>query len=241
MTTSENSSGDPSILEVLNRHLERAKRQLNMPDLARGAVVMFTNGVRYQLARIYGKDAPALSMFPPVADTLPAGLVIPELSKRVDLLLQVMADLQGLARTSTTAKHVFIGHGRSLLWRELKDFITDRLSLPYDEFNRESVAGYPTAERLRTMLSQASFAFLIMTAEEEHADGNLHARSNVIHEVGLFQGQLGFHRAIVMLEHGCSEFSNIVGLTQIRFPRGDISARFEDVRRVLERERLLRK
>jgi predicted nucleotide-binding protein len=78
-----------------------------------------------------------------------------------------------------------------------------------------------------------------MTAEEEHLDATLHARPNVIHEVGLFQGHLGLTRAIVLLEEGCSEFSNIIGLSQIRFPHGDIRARFEEVRRVLEREGLL--
>ena len=121
----------------------------------------------------------------------------------------------------------------------MKDFIADRLRLPWDEFNREEVAGYTTSERLQTMLSQAAFAFLIMTAEEEHRDATVHARPNVIHEVGLFQGRLGLQRAIVLLEEGCSEFSNIRGLTYIGFPRGDISARFENVRRVLEREKLL--
>ena len=58
-------------------------------------------------------------------------------------------------------------------------------------------------------------------------------------EVGLFQGRLGLRRAIVLLKEGCSEFSNIIGLSQIRFPRGDIAARFEEIRRVLEREGLL--
>lgn len=43
-------------------------------------------------------------------------------------------------------------------------------------------------------------------------------------------------RAIVLLEEGCAEFSNIVGLSQIRFSKGDITARFEDIRRVLKRE-----
>lgn len=78
-----------------------------------------------------------------------------------------------------------------------------------------------------------------MTGEEERLDATLHARENVIHEVGLFQGHLGPRRAVVMLEEGCAEFSNITGLSQIRFPRSDISARFEDVRRVLEREDLI--
>jgi predicted nucleotide-binding protein len=46
------------------------------------------------------------------------------------------------------------------------------------------------------------------------------ARMNMIHEVGLYQGRLGFTRAIVMLEEGCNESSNTAGLGQIRFPRG---------------------
>jgi hypothetical protein len=58
----------------------------------------------------------------------------------------------------------------------------------------------------------------------------------VVHEAGLFQGRLGFSRAIALLEEGCEEFSNIQGLGQIRFPRGNIAAVFDDVRQVLERE-----
>ena len=45
---------------------------------------------------------------------------------------------------------------------------------------------------------------------------------------------------IILLEEGCSEFSNIVGLTQIRFPKGNIMAESEEVRRVLEREGILK-
>lgn len=135
--------------------------------------------------------------------------------------------------------NVFIGHGRSPFWRELKDFLSERMGLPWDEFNRVPVAGVTNITRLAQMLDQACIAFLIMTAEDEQADGNLHARMNVIHEVGLFQGRLGFERAIVLLEEGCQEFSNIQGLGQIRFPKGNISAIFEDVRQVLERERVV--
>ena len=90
---------------------------------------------------------------------------------------------------------IFIGHGRSPHWREFKDFISDRLGLPWDEFNRVPVAGETTIERLAQMLDQACMAFLVMTGEDEQADGTLHARENVIHEAGLFQGQLGFKRA----------------------------------------------
>lgn len=131
---------------------------------------------------------------------------------------------------------VFIGHGRSLLWRELKDFVSDRLGLPWDEFNRVPVAGVTNIARLSEMLDNAGIAFVVLTAEDETTDGRERARQNVVHEAGLFQGRLGFARAIVVLEEGCEEFSNIQGLGQIRFPRGQIAAAFEEVRQVLERE-----
>ncbi|MFZ2209565.1 MAG: TIR domain-containing protein, partial [Porticoccaceae bacterium] len=134
---------------------------------------------------------------------------------------------------------VFFGHGRSPVWREFKDFVSDRLHLPWDEFNRDAVAGLTTFDRLSQMLSSASFAFLVMTAEDEHADKTIHARENVIHEVGLFQGRLGPRRAIILLEEGCNEFTNIVGLSQIRFPRSRPYAAYEEMRRVLEREGLI--
>jgi len=134
---------------------------------------------------------------------------------------------------------VFIGHGGSPLWRELKDYIHDRLSLPWTEFNRVSAAGVAHTARLSEMLDTAAIAFLVMTAEDELADGKTQARMNVVHEAGLFQGRLGFNRAIILLEDGCEEFSNIHGLGQIRFAKGKIRAAFEDVREVLEREGLL--
>lgn len=139
------------------------------------------------------------------------------------------------------SKRVFIGHGRSKEWLVLKDFITGRLHLEFEEFNRVSAAGIGTQERLHEMLEKCGFAFLIFTAEDAHEDQSLHARENVIHEAGLFQGKLDFRRAIILLEDGCKEFSNIVGLGQIRFSKGDISTCFEEVRRVLEREGLISK
>jgi predicted nucleotide-binding protein len=145
----------------------------------------------------------------------------------------------GSAPPSKAGTHIFIGHGRSLVWRVLKDFLEDRLELFVDEFNRVSVAGIATTTRLSQMLDSAAFAFLIMTAEDEQTDGKVRARENVVHEVGLFQGRLGFERAIVLLEEGCEEFSNIHGLGQIRFPKGNITSKFEDIRTVLERERLI--
>lgn len=242
MSTPEPPSEPTPVLEILRRMIERGIELSGKPDLKRGALQYVMYPVRAQLAKLYGKNAPQLDHFPPVPNDLPESAVIPELKRRLEQLQRLAQDLDTLpARTiaPSAGTRIFIGHGRSPLWRELKDFVSDRLGLDWDEFNREAVAGYTTSERLSEMLSQAAFAFLVLTAEEERVDGTAHARANVIHEVGLFQGRLGLRRAIVLLEEGCSEFSNIVGLMQIRFPRDDIGARFEEIRRVLEREKLL--
>lgn len=42
----------------------------------------------------------------------------------------------------------------------------------------------------------------------------------------------------MVLKQGCEESSNMHGVGQIRFPKGDIGAVFGEVRQVLEREGL---
>jgi predicted nucleotide-binding protein len=135
---------------------------------------------------------------------------------------------------------VFIGHGGSHVWLILQNFLTQGLHLKCDEFNREPTAGVHNVERLEQMLDAACFAFIVMTAEDEHSDGTKHARANVIHEAGLFQGRLGFKKSIILLEEGCADFSNIDGLTHIPFPKGKIMACSEDIRRTLTREGVLK-
>ncbi|MGJ4999457.1 TIR domain-containing protein [Bradyrhizobium sp. HKCCYLS3077] len=133
----------------------------------------------------------------------------------------------------------FIGHGHSPSWLVLKNFLVERLGLEVDEFNRVPVAGRSTAERLTEMMESAAIAFLVLSAEDETSDNKILARQNVVHELGLFQGRLGFTRAIVLLEEGCEEFSNIHGIGQIRFPKGKIQAIFEEIRHICEREKVV--
>jgi len=144
-----------------------------------------------------------------------------------------------LNNTNTEAT-IFLGHGGSHLWKDLAMFITDTLQLRYQEYNSIATAGFARKERLEQLLDQCSFAFLIMTAEDQTDDGDFRARQNVIHEIGLFQGKLGFTKAIVMLEETCSDFSNIDGLDQIRFAKGNVLSESEQIRRVLQREGLLK-
>lgn len=134
----------------------------------------------------------------------------------------------------SNGNNIFIGHGRSNVWPQLEKFLTERLKQTPDEFNRVPIAGVTTVDRLKEMIDGCKFAFLVLTAEDETAAGNMQARMNVIHEAGLFQGRLGFDKAIILLEEGCDEFSNIEGLGQIRFPKDNIASTIEEIRRVLE-------
>ena len=150
--TSTNVSTEPKpIIRILRNFLQRGTDFAKKPKLGLGSLRMWAAAVRSHLAKIYGKDAPQLSFFPPVAPNLPAHLVHEDLNKRMGHLQRIVEGLEALPQITQTAlfgKRVFIGHGRSPLWRELKDFISERLGLPWDEFNREVVAGYTTAERL---------------------------------------------------------------------------------------------
>lgn len=129
---------------------------------------------------------------------------------------------------------IFIGHGHSRVWKELRDYLQKELNLECDDFEAAPTAGKSIKERLKEMLEDARFAFLVMTAEDEHKDASRHARENVIHEVGLFQGKLGFERAVILLEEGCEKFSNVSGIIHLPFRPGEIGARFLEIKKVLQ-------
>ena len=225
--------------------LSKGRQFAVLPNLPPNLVKQWFGRVGILLGKIYGSESDIVALWPDSDYSLSNEEARPALIKRVTQLERLVSSLQATGKAALSSVDVrsgsiFIGHGRSPIWRELKDFLVDRLELPWSEFNNDSVAGVTTVDRLIEMLDNAIFAFLIMTAEDEHADATLHARANVIHEVGLFQGRLGMRKAIVLLEDGCQEFSNIHGLTHIPFPRGRVSASFEEIRRVLEREQIVR-
>lgn len=131
---------------------------------------------------------------------------------------------------------IFLGHGRNPQWRDLKDHLTDKHGYSVQAYEVGSRAGHAVRDVLEDMMTRSSMAFLILTAEDETASGTYHARQNVIHETGLFQGRLGFSRAIVLLEDGTEEFSNLAGIEQIRFKAGRIRETFGDVLAAIKRE-----
>lgn len=131
---------------------------------------------------------------------------------------------------------IFIGHGGSSQWRDLKDHLHELHGYEVVAYETGARAGHTIRDVIAEMLDCSSFAVLVMTGEDPMGDGTVRARQNVIHEIGLFQGRLGFSKALVLKEEGTEEFSNIHGVNQIRYTKGNIKETFGDVLAVLKRE-----
>lgn len=139
-------------------------------------------------------------------------------------------------RKTRVKNQVFIGHGRNPLWRDLKDHLQDKHNYSVIAYEIGARAGLSIKEILENMLEKSNLALLVLTGEDETSEGQLLARQNVIHELGLFQGKLGFDKTIVLLEDGTEEFSNIHGLQQIRFSKGNIKETYGEVLATIRRE-----
>jgi hypothetical protein len=74
---------------------------------------------------------------------------------------------------------VFIGHGRNKLWARLKMYLEDELALPVIAYESESHTSESIVPVLEKILDQATFAVLVLTAEDETKVGTLRARQNV--------------------------------------------------------------
>lgn len=140
-------------------------------------------------------------------------------------------DTAALARPT-----VFLGHGRSPIWRDLKDHLQDQHGYDVEAYEVGARAGHGIRDILEEMLQQSTFAILVMTGDDATTDGVVQPRLNVVHEAGLFQGKLGFNRAVMLVEEGVQGFSNIQGIAQIRFPIGHIKETFGDVLATINRE-----
>jgi predicted nucleotide-binding protein len=155
-------------------------------------------------------------------------------------LKKQIADIKPKPKTvSPGGGKIFIGHGRSQLWARVKLFIEDDLNLDTVLFESESRTSESIVNILEELLNQASFAILIMTAEDETSEGTVRARQNVIHEAGLFQGRLGFHKVVILKQSETEEFSNIAGLQYIPFSEDKIEQCFYELQRKLKKSGMI--
>ncbi len=174
-------------------------------------------------------------------DSVKIDISAPE-RKQIEAVYEVLekylesSRLPGPPKPPPQKPRIFIGHGNSSQWRNLKDHLHDKHSYDVEAYEIGARAGHAIRDILEDMLAKSSFAIFVMTGEDKDSKGQLRDRQNVIHELGLFQGKLGFSRAIILLEEKTEEFSNIHGIHQIRYGKNNIKETFGDILATLKRE-----
>lgn len=146
------------------------------------------------------------------------------------------AKLEPLSLAQVSLPVIFIGHGRDMAWRDLKDHLHDKHFFAVEAYEVGSRAGHTIRDIVEEMADKSSFALLVLSKEDEQQSGEYRARQNVIHEAGVFQGKLGFSRAVLLVENGVELPSNLQGVQYIPYSSGGIRETFGDVLALLRRE-----
>jgi len=152
-----------------------------------------------------------------------------------DAFLVKGADADLTPYRKTKRPTIFIGHGRSIFWKTLQRFL-ERNGYTVITYESGARAGKTVSNVLESILGDSSFALLVLTGDDKMEEGSLRPRQNVVHEIGLFQGKLGIGRAIILLEDGVEEFSNVKGINYIEFRKNKISDAFKDIVATIQRE-----
>jgi hypothetical protein len=176
----------------------------------------------------------------------------PSLERAIQQIDQILGRLDGMnqegdiqdqhlsSATSTQSTgdltSVFLGHGHGPVWSRVQLHLNSDLHLPVEVWESVSRAGRHNVEVLKGFLSTCGFAVLVVTGDDNTHDGVVRARQNVIHEIGLFQGRIGFERVALLEQEGLEGFSNIDGLQRIPFQGIKVEQCFYDLDRMLRRE-----
>ena len=129
---------------------------------------------------------------------------------------------------------IFISHGHAdLLKYQLKDFIKSRLGREALILSEQPNNGMTIVEKLEAASEKCNKAIILLTKDDEMADGNKRGRQNVIHEIGFFQGKYGRKNVILLCEEGVELFTNISGIVYIQFNRDHFPEVFEQLREEL--------
>jgi predicted nucleotide-binding protein len=103
------------------------------------------------------------------------------------------------------------------------------------ELAQEPNLGRTVLQKLDEESRRCTSAVIVMTGDDPVPEGSPHARENVLHEIGFFQGKFGLSAVCLLHEEGTNIPSNIHGLVYIPFPKGYVSATFGLLTRELKK------
>jgi Holliday junction resolvase len=131
---------------------------------------------------------------------------------------------------------IVIGHGGNPAWRELQEHLRDQQGFEVEAFETAPRTSQTIPDVIAGLGSQANMAILVMTGEDEMADGSRHPRLNVVQELGKFQERFGSNKTIILSEEGVTIPSNNSGIIYISFETGNIRSCFGDIVAAIRRE-----
>lgn len=129
---------------------------------------------------------------------------------------------------------IFISHGSNSEWFAVQRFLEDRFDAPVHSFESASWGGREITEAISSYLERCGLSVCVLTAEDFTGDGRKFARQNVIHEVGLFQGQHGFDSVVLLVEEGCDFVPQAAVPYTIFFPRNKIHRTFYQLAEIIK-------
>lgn len=131
---------------------------------------------------------------------------------------------------------IALGHGKSGLWRLLRDRMAADFPVPCHGFQQVPLPGLGTMAAMLEVLPRARFAILMLTREDVACEGEPAASLNVARLAGLFQGRLGFSKVLLLTEEGGPALPGVNDLPRLVFPAGDPVAIWPEARAILESE-----
>ena len=157
-----------------------------------------------------------------------------QMAREIDHIFEIRAnsELSIPTQEKISKRKVYISHGRAADWREVQAFIEKDIGIDTLELAQEPNQGRTILTKLLETSDVCDSAVIVMTGDDQDAEGQARARENVIHEIGFFQGKYGPSCVCLLHEEGVSIPSNFQGLVYAPFPHGLVSASFG----VLQRE-----
>lgn len=129
---------------------------------------------------------------------------------------------------------VFLSHGQNPIWKDVQRYIRNELNVKVITLIPLTNRGRSVLEKLDEETEDCHYAIVVMTAEDEQANGGLRARQSVVHELGYCHGKFGRENVLVLRQSNTEEFSNMFGIIHESFSGNAIQTTFKRIRKELK-------
>jgi hypothetical protein len=117
-------------------------------------------------------------------------------------------------------------HGRNPLWKQVADFVTNKLEIETLALSEEDDGDVTDIDALDNVSEDASHAIVVLTADDD--------REKMLHAIGYFQGLYGPNNVLVLREAAAAEFTCVAGVIYETFDGRNIAASFPAVAEEIE-------